>query len=243
MGCPLERSRRDPVFLSQSSPTLVLGRDCMIKAASSSYLAATGRREDELVAINVFEAFPENPATPGSTKDFTDSVDRVLATRRPHHVGPLRYDILDPCRPGEFIEKRWVVVNTPIRDGDDVIGIMVRVEDITIADENLLNAFRAYRDVLAEGDLRTSTARRRVEAATACLAMMHSYTALAAEVTNLRLALRSRPTIEQAKGIIMADRRCGPDEAFEVLKQLSMDTNVRVADVAAAFVYQVREAG
>jgi AmiR/NasT family two-component response regulator len=38
----------------------------------------------------------------------------------------------------------------------------------------------------------------------------------------------------------MADRKCSPDEAFEVIKQLSMDTNVRVADVAAALVYQAQ---
>ena len=43
--------------------------------------------------------------------------------------------------------------------------------------------------------------------------------------------------IEQAKGILMADRRCTPDEAFGVLKQLSMDSNVRLADVAATIVH------
>ena len=35
----------------------------------------------------------------------------------------------------------------------------------------------------------------------------------------------------------MADRRCGADEAFEAIKRLSNDTNVRIADVAAAVIY------
>ena len=55
--------------------------------------------------------------------------------------------------------------------------------------------------------------------------------------------LRSRPTIDQAKGIVMRDRRCSPDEAFEVLRQISRDTNVKVADVAATLVHEAQGAG
>jgi hypothetical protein len=54
--CPLERSRHDPVFLSHSSPTLLLSRDFVIKAVSRSYVASTGRAEDDLVSVDVFEA-------------------------------------------------------------------------------------------------------------------------------------------------------------------------------------------
>ena len=240
MDSPLARSRRDPVFLSQSSPTLLLDRDFTIEAVNRAYLAQTGRREDELVEVNVFEAFPANPAAPQtqSTKEFTDSFERVLRTRRPHHVGLLRYDVADPCRPGEFIEKRWTLVNSPVEDGDDVVGVMVRVEDVTLADEGLVKALRAYRDVLAAGDRRTACPREKVDAASSFLAMVESYTDLATEVTDLRRALRTRPTIEQAKGVIMSDRKCSPDEAFELLKQLSRNTNVRVADLAAAIIHQ-----
>jgi hypothetical protein len=151
-------------------------------------------------------------------------------------VSPLRYDVADPCRPGEFIEKRWTLVNSPIQDGDDIVGVMVSVEDVSLADEDLVKALRAYRDVLAAGDRHTSCARERVDAANSFLAMVESYTELVAEVTDLRRALRSRPTIEQAKGVIMAERECSPDEAFELLRQLSRDTNVRVADLSAAII-------
>jgi hypothetical protein len=242
MRHPLERSRHDPVFLSQPTPTLLLGRDFTIEAVTRSYLASTGRSEDELVAVNVFEAFPENPATRevGATKDFTDSFERVLRTGRPHYVSPLRYDLQDPCHPGEFIEKRWVLVNTPIRDGDDVIGVMVRVDDVTLANEDLLKALRVYRDTLAQADLHLPDARDRLDTTTSFLSVVETYSGLASEVTDLRQALRSRPAIEQAKGIIMADRKCSAEEAFDLLKQLSMETNVRIADVAAAVIYQLR---
>ncbi len=239
MDCPLARSRRDPVFLSQSSPTLLLSRDFTIEAVTRSYLAQTGRPEDELVAANVFEAFPANPATPETqcTQEFTDSFERVLRTRRPHHVSPLRYDVADPCRPGEFIEKRWTLVNSPIQDGDDIVGVMVRVEDVTLADEDLVKALRAYRDVLAAGASCTTRSRETVDVASSFLAVVESYTELVEEVSDLRRALRSRPTIEQAKGVIMAGRKCSADEAFELLRQLSRDTNVRVADLSAALIH------
>ncbi len=241
LGSRLDGRQRDPVFLSQPSPTVLLSPDLVIKAVTPTYLGATGRQEEELVSVNVFDAFPENPATAElrPAQSLTDSLERVLRTRRPHHLSPLRYDIPDVSRPGEFLEKRWVLASSPVFDGDDVVGVMIRVEDVTLVDQNLIAALAVYRDVLAGGDLRTARARGRVDAVSSFLAVLDGYTKLGAEVTQLRQALRTRPTIEQAKGIVMADRRCTPDEAFAVLKKLSMDTNVPLADVAAAIVYQV----
>jgi GAF domain-containing protein len=55
-------------------------------------------------------------------------------------------------------------------------------------------------------------------------------------VRHLRAAMDSRAVIEQAKGVIMADRRCGADEAFALLTQLSQNTNRKLRDVAATVV-------
>lgn len=63
-------------------------------------------------------------------------------------------------------------------------------------------------------------------------------TSLQRETRGLRTALTSRATIDQAKGMIMADRHCDADTAFEVLVQMSRDTNVPLKDVARALVYQ-----
>lgn len=46
---------------------------------------------------------------------------------------------------------------------------------------------------------------------------------------HLQTAMENRAAIEQAKGIVMADRRCSPEEAFQVLSRLSQDTTVRFA--------------
>ncbi len=50
--------------------------------------------------------------------------------------------------------------------------------------------------------------------------------------------MASRAVIEQAKGIIICERRCSSDEAFALLAQISQDTNRKVHDVATALVEQ-----
>lgn len=83
-------------------------------------------------------------------------------------------------------------------------------------------------------------ARRFAESAGVVAASAAWLEGLTEEVMGLRRALDSRATIDQAKGIIMAERRCSPDAAFGILTKLSQDTNVKVADVAAALVYQAQ---
>lgn len=53
---------------------------------------------------------------------------------------------------------------------------------------------------------------------------------------QMREALVSRAVIEQAKGVIVASRRCTPDEAFEVLRKASQDGNRKLRDIAEALV-------
>jgi GAF domain-containing protein len=53
---------------------------------------------------------------------------------------------------------------------------------------------------------------------------------------QLRTAMASRAAIEQAKGVVMAARGCGPDEAFDVLRSASQRRNVKLRDVAQTVV-------
>ena len=69
---------------------------------------------------------------------------------------------------------------------------------------------------------------------------MREHTPAAREIGQLREALVSRARIDQAKGVIMAERHISPDQAFRALVKLSNDANVRLADVAAALVYQAQ---
>ena len=56
------------------------------------------------------------------------------------------------------------------------------------------------------------------------------------EVHHLRAALRSRPVIEQAKGMLIAEHGCSPDAAFQMISHASQRENRKVRDVAEAMV-------
>jgi AmiR/NasT family two-component response regulator len=72
--------------------------------------------------------------------------------------------------------------------------------------------------------------------AAVALANAHLYDAQATLAQHMQAAMENRAVIEQAKGIIMGDRRCSPDEAFQILTKLSQDTNRKLRDVATALV-------
>jgi len=56
---------------------------------------------------------------------------------------------------------------------------------------------------------------------------------------RLQARLETMPVIEQAKGILMAEHRCGPDEAFDLLRRASQSANVRISVLAARIVEQI----
>ncbi|NUR08314.1 MAG: ANTAR domain-containing protein [Nocardioidaceae bacterium] len=55
-------------------------------------------------------------------------------------------------------------------------------------------------------------------------------------VEDMRSALESRATIDQAKGIIMAGKHCSADEAFQHLVELSSTSHMKLREVAAMIV-------
>jgi GAF domain-containing protein len=67
----------------------------------------------------------------------------------------------------------------------------------------------------------------------------HLYETQATLAQHMQAAMRSRAVIEQAKGIIMAERRCTADEAFATLSKISQDSNRKLRDVAALLVARV----
>jgi len=63
------------------------------------------------------------------------------------------------------------------------------------------------------------------------------------EFARLQARLKSMPVIEQAKGILMAQQRCGPDEAFDLLRRASQRANVKVRVLAAQIIAKLATAG
>ncbi len=73
-----------------------------------------------------------------------------------------------------------------------------------------------------------------------CAEMHARYRGKARLAEQLQRALETRPTIDQAKGILMAQRRCSPDEAFSALVAASRRENVKVSEIARRVVEGVR---
>ena len=68
------------------------------------------------------------------------------------------------------------------------------------------------------------------------LTNMHLYEAQGRIAEQLQVAMHARAVIEQAKGILMGQRRCSAAEAFDVLVLLSQQSNRRLRDVARGLV-------
>jgi GAF domain-containing protein len=70
----------------------------------------------------------------------------------------------------------------------------------------------------------------------AAMDSVDSYRAAARLARELADAMRSRATIEQAKGILIAERNVSPEDAFALLVQMSQNSNTKVATLAAEIV-------
>ncbi|WP_413806506.1 ANTAR domain-containing response regulator [Streptomyces sp. OE57] len=102
-------------------------------------------------------------------------------------------------------------------------GLTVTVSVYGLRPGPLRKAARGATELL--GDLATeSMARDRL------------YRAALVQVDQLDTALRSRPVVDQACGIVMYVLGCDPDQAFDLLRRLSQRTNRKLAELAETVV-------
>ncbi|MGW7065552.1 ANTAR domain-containing response regulator [Streptomyces sp. NPDC054855] len=85
-------------------------------------------------------------------------------------------------------------------------------------------------------DVRHGPAQALGDLATTALVRDRRYRAALTELDHLGTALRTRPVVDQACGIIMHVLTCDADRAFTMLRRISQTTNRKLADVAAAVV-------
>jgi AmiR/NasT family two-component response regulator len=97
-----------------------------------------------------------------------------------------------------------------------------------------LRETRVLRQLARETIARSRAARARVQSGRSQREILHhsAFARLAAKHETMAV-------IEQAKGIIMAQQRCGPEEAFDLLRQASQRTNIKVKLLAAQIVEHI----
>jgi AmiR/NasT family two-component response regulator len=97
----------------------------------------------------------------------------------------------------------------------------------------VLNLYSRHRPF---GEADEAVGRRFMPPASVAVANARAYAKAHAVIEQLQEALQTRDVIGQAKGIIQAREHCGPEEAFERLRDLSQHRNVKLRDLAKAMV-------
>ncbi|WP_110004807.1 GAF and ANTAR domain-containing protein [Geodermatophilus normandii] len=82
-------------------------------------------------------------------------------------------------------------------------------------------------------------AREVAEVVAVAVANADAHALLGEHARNMELAMRSRAVIEQAKGVLMAQRHVDADAAFELLREASQRYNRKLRDIAAGIVDSV----
>ncbi|MEX0624640.1 MAG: hypothetical protein WD251_12115, partial [Saccharospirillum sp.] len=103
-----------------------------IVSVSGAYLQATKTLEQDIIGKNLFDVFPDIPGDPlaDGTSNLLGSLKRVKSLKIPDVMGVQRYPI--PLPDGQFEERYWSPVNTPVLDSSGNIEYIIhRVEDVT----------------------------------------------------------------------------------------------------------------
>ena len=127
-----------PTFASTTSlleavphPYAVLDPQHVIRSVSAAYLTMTGASEADLVGRSIYDAFPDNPDDPsGAAEQLRASLDRVLATGEREAL-EFRHPIPIRAEPGRFTNQWWGVVNSAIRSGGGIVGVLHHSFNIT----------------------------------------------------------------------------------------------------------------
>jgi GAF domain-containing protein len=91
------------------------------------------------------------------------------------------------------------------------------------------------------GDASMSAALSVTESIAVVVANADAHAQLGEQARNMRLAMESRAVIEQAKGVLMAQRHVGAEEAFEMLREASQRYNRKLRDIASGIVDSTRD--
>jgi GAF domain-containing protein len=104
----------------------------------------------------------------------------------------------------------------------------------------VIGALNLYAEELAVFDSATEVIAERFGAyAAVAIAHTHLYLSASELADQMAQAMASRAVIEQAKGVLIAQRKCSADEAFDILVNLSQTTHRKLRDVAAAVIEHV----
>jgi GAF domain-containing protein len=147
---------------------------------------------------------------------------------------------LDASRGGEVLsvqdmrsEPRWPDY-APQAVG---VGVLSSLSIPLPIQEDLVGALNLYaRTAEAFDDADMDAGKGFAAYAAVAIGNADTFASTAETAEHLRMAMATRATIEQAKGILMAQSGIGPDEAFALLVRASQRENRKLRDVAGELV-------
>jgi response regulator NasT len=99
--------------------------------------------------------------------------------------------------------------------------------------ERMRTAIRAGVSAYVVGDLAGDRVKHIVDVA---VLRFEQHQTLQRELDQTKTSLAERKLIERAKGILMRQRDCGEEQAFQALRKMAMDRNRRLAEVAQSVI-------
>ena len=128
------------------------------------------------------------------------------------------------CRPAR---RAWSLVIMDQGPSDALLKVTSRLDEARLEFDAQARRFADARAQLQATLDRMQTGRSQRE-------ILHD-----SAFARLQARLDTMPVIEQAKGILMAQNRCGPEEAFDLLRRASQRANIRISVLAGQIVEQV----
>jgi diguanylate cyclase (GGDEF)-like protein len=111
------------------SPALILDRDLTVLACNAAYEGAAHVKRAAILGRPVFEVFPGSDER--QTSILRSSFDRVLSSRKPHHIPHLQSATTVLDKSG-IQDRHWTVSNIPLlRNDSTLFGILHCPTDIT----------------------------------------------------------------------------------------------------------------
>ncbi|GAA1538363.1 GAF and ANTAR domain-containing protein [Streptomyces albidochromogenes] len=129
--------------------------------------------------------------------------------------------------PDMLVERRWAPYPAAAakRGARSVLATPLALNSHSLG---ALNLYSAKPDAFVN---HLETARRLSAQAAGAVAVAERIEQEAEAVNDLRTAMLSRSVIDQAIGIVIARRRCTPDEAMAVLRRASQARNIKLRDL------------
>ena len=124
------------IFEQSPANYVVVDTNWCVVAATDGYLSMALRTRDELLGLNIFDAFPDDPNDPNAkgTQVLRAGLEQAVASKKAEWLpGAQRYPIPRREEDGGGFEVRWFrAVNAPVLDAEGLVQYVIHGnEDVT----------------------------------------------------------------------------------------------------------------